>query len=97
MPNDSRDELIHLVSLAGIEMSILGDSLGHLGSTLRGSLSIKQCREFLPWKRGEKLSKDLLLLSQHCALLGELLSKLESQEEAQGPTISAEAAEEAQD
>jgi hypothetical protein len=78
----NRTELFQLVGLSSIEMSILEDSLGRLSRSLQGPLSIKQCREFLPWKRGKSLIQDLQKLSQHCSELATLLQNTEEAEEA---------------
>ena len=79
----NRTELLQLVALSSIEMSILEDSLGRLSRSLHGPLSIKQCREFLPWKRGKSLTQDLQKLSQHCAELAALLQYAEEGEVAE--------------
>lgn len=89
-PANPREEMLHLLRLASIEMSILNDSLGHLGQTLKGPLSIKECRDFLPWKRGQKLLADLNNLSQHCASLAELLRLGEESEETAQAASTAE-------
>ncbi len=78
---ENRAKLLQLMGLSSIEMNILEDSLSRLGRTLQGPLSIKQCRDFLPWKRGKSLIEDLQKLSQHCSQLATLLQSAEAAEE----------------